>query len=70
MPKVELIVKRYYAPYSFFFDTFKEAALEALNQLDHDQSFPSKILMDEQVVWEQDGPLGPALEFLETFRGG
>lgn len=61
---VTLMVRHYYAPYVFEFDSVEEAAREAVRQLDNDQSFPDRIIEDGRVVWKQDGPFGPAMDRL------
>lgn len=53
---VKLFVRRLYKEYEFNFTTVQKAAKDALAQLDHDRSYPDRIEVDGEVVWEQPGP--------------
>ncbi len=64
--KFTLTVRRHYVPHEFKFDTLREAAQEAVGQLNLDMSFPHSIVDSHgRTIWEQDGPLSPMMDVLK-----
>lgn len=61
---VALIMSRHYAPYIFECDTVENAVQTAVRHLDDGLAYPVKIEQDGRLIWEQDGPMGPAIERL------
>ena len=65
MKPVKLVVRHHYAEHTFWFDSVKEAAQEALSQLENDASYPDYIEINGVKVWEQPGPGNVSLSLEE-----
>ena len=62
---IKLIVSRYFIEEACDHETFEDAAVDAVFQLEWGESYPVKIIDGGKVLWEQDGPCGNALKYLE-----
>ena len=61
---IKLIVSRCFVEVEWKHETFEDAAVDAIGQLEEDQSYPVRIVDGDKVLWEQDGHDGPAVEYL------
>ena len=63
---IKLFVDRYHISTVFEHETFQEAAEDAIDQLNSDMSYPVKIMENDKVLWEDNGPFGEALVKLRS----
>ena len=63
-----LTMSRHYDPYVFECSTVQEAAQMAVRHLNEGLAYPMKIEEDGQLIWDQDGPTGPAMAHLRKLR--
>jgi len=58
---VVLTTRRHYEEDRTTYQSIGEAAFVAISELDNDLSYPVRVIEEDQVLWEQDGPQGEAI---------